>query len=250
MRPVPKVSGSELLTAFFFIPVSADGQTCTAEQQNIASVIADASGQAAMMLNSCAQSGGHTSLFELFAAMRWLAGHGQKLGIDGGSISLIGLQLGANVASVLSMMALNDGSPKINLQILIDPQFYISRKPAIARPRAYCQGQEALKTDKFWVDMKQIFDLPLDSKTTELLGIPPTLIQLSQNACIGSELDYYCMKLLHAGCHVTCINYDDQNDSSNDTFIQFNESLMLHAAAELRERVTATIKVNSYNIMR
>ena len=84
--------------------------------------------------------------------------------------------------------------------------------------------------------MQSIYDLPLESKTSDLSGSAPTLVQPSKNTSYHCELDYYCVKLMDAGTDVTYINYDDNNEIFGHTSaLQLNKTLIAHTAAELKK---------------
>ena len=195
-----------------------------------------ASGQAAVVMDYKPSTNPEAPIFELFAAMKWIGCHGDEIGINGNKIALVGTQLGANIAATLSLMALHDNCPKISLQILIDPLFFISRQPSAYR-QMHCNS-EINSMDQDWLNMKSIYDLPLDSKTSDLSGSPRTLVQLSKNTSYHCELDYYCVKLMDAGTDVTYINHDhDDNNkiSGQSSALQWNKTLIAHTAAELRK---------------
>ena len=87
--------------------------------------------------------------------------------------------------------------------------------------------------------MKSIYNLPLDSKISDLSGsAPTTLFQLLENTSYHCELDYYCVKLMDAGTDVTSINYDDKNGLFGHTSaLQWNRILIARTASELKKFV-------------
>ncbi|MEO6685953.1 MAG: alpha/beta hydrolase fold domain-containing protein [Dyadobacter sp.] len=237
IKPLRKRSDKGLLPAFLFIPDMSYRKGCHKLREQAASTIAVASGQVALIVDLLPQNEICIPIFEFFATLRWLTIHGKEIGITGEKIAVIGFQLGANVATVLSLMVLNDKCSRISVQILIDPQFYVTRISNAPGSLAKRPGDyDAWKKNKDWLDMGQIFNLPLESKIRELSGLPPTLVQLSQDKGFCCDLEYYCTKLVHAGNEVTYINYNEHDDSSDENdLLNLKENLIMHTAVELRK---------------
>ena len=222
------------LPVFLFVPSISNAPEFFISTMEMASKLVIASGQAAVVVDYKASTDSEELIFNLFAAMKWIGCQGDEIRINGNKMALVGTQLGANIAATLSLMALHDNCPKISLQILIDPLFFISRQPSAYR-QLHCNS-EINRIDQDWLNMQSIYDLPLDSKTSDLSGSAPTLVQLSKNTSYHCELDYYCVKLIDAGTDVTYINYDDNNEIFSPTSaLQLNKTLIAHTAAELRK---------------
>ncbi|MCF2496722.1 alpha/beta hydrolase fold domain-containing protein [Dyadobacter chenhuakuii] len=233
IRPFSIVREIRVLPVFLFVPHKPYDTTCIRFQEQIASELVKNSGHAAAILDYKGENSVGFQLFEMFAAMKWLACHGSDEGINASKMAIVGLQLGANITSVLTQMAMSNNCPEVSLQILIDPQFYISPKNTYQRPGT-CKIQPNF-VDPEWLNIERIYDLPLDSKVAELIGIPPTLIQLSGDTGLHCELEYYCTKLLHAGTNVTYINYEARNEKSQEgSILHLNRTLIADTATELR----------------
>lgn len=234
IKPLLTLRQKCAIPVFLFVPNQPYDFPCISYQEQIASELVTSSGQAAAILNPIGENSVGIPIFELFAALKWIACHGSEAGINGSKMSIVGLQHGANLAAVLSQMALYNDCPDIGLQILIDPQFFISQRNTPHRPIT-CRSQPTLLEHE-WLNMKSIYNLPLDSKIAELIGLPPTLIQLSKNTGNHCELEYYCAKLLDAGTELTYITYDERNDElREDSILPLSRTLLVQTAAELRK---------------
>jgi len=224
------------LPVFLFVPSIYNTAGCFISTMEIASQLVITSGQAAVILNNEATANSEAPIFELFAAMKWIRRHGDQTGMNGNKMAIVGSEFGANIAAILSLMTLDDDCPKISLQILIDPLFLISRQLPVYR-QMHCNS-ETNRMEQDWLNMKSIYDLPLDPKITDLSGSPPTLVQLSKSSVSNCELDYYCVRLMDAGTDVTYINHDhDDNNkiSGKSSALQLNKTLIARTAAELRK---------------
>ena len=108
------------LPVFLFVPSISDAPEIFIPTMEMASELVIASGQVAVVMNYKASTNSQAPIFELSAAMKWIGYHGDETGINGKKIAIVGSQLGANIVAILSLMALHDDCPQINLQILID----------------------------------------------------------------------------------------------------------------------------------
>jgi acetyl esterase/lipase len=214
------------------VPDKPDDFSSSTYQESILSEVVKDSGYAAVLLkDTCANSVG-IPLFNLFAAMKWIASYGNEAGINGNKIAIIGLQLGATLASVLCQMAVSNNSPDVSLLILINPKFYVSEKTICHHP---LEGKShSGLSEGEWLNMKSIYNLPLDSQINELNGLPPTLVQLSAKSGHHCELEHYCAKLQSAGTAVTYLSYEENNDESQDDGLLSNHRLLKRTATELK----------------
>lgn len=170
--------------------------------------IARTSRRVGIIVEPMERKGSSAGIFENYACLRWLSARGHEVGINTDQIAIMGMYLGANVATVLSLMARDEEHPRINLQILIDPQFHSCtnnlRREKFAGIRTFRYPNESCN----WCNMKELLDLPLNAKAYELSGLPFTSVHLSQRATIHAELDYYCAAVLDGGSSLTYLTYD------------------------------------------
>jgi acetyl esterase/lipase len=64
---------------------------------------------------------GLTPVDDSYVALRWLADHGEELGVDPGRIAVMGDSAGGGIAAGLTLLARERGGPSIAQQILIYP---------------------------------------------------------------------------------------------------------------------------------
>lgn len=64
---------------------------------------------------------------DAWEALRWIAMHAAELGGDPGRIAVIGDSAGGNLAAVVSLLARDEGLPRLALQVLICPWVDLSR---------------------------------------------------------------------------------------------------------------------------
>src|SRR5262245_55674417 len=62
-----------------------------------------------------------TAAEDAYAATRWVAAEGARLGIDGQRLAVGGDSAGGNLAAVVSLMARERGGPRLALQLLVYP---------------------------------------------------------------------------------------------------------------------------------
>lgn len=55
---------------------------------------------------------------EAYAATKWVAQHGQQIGVDGSHLAVVGNSVGGNMATVVALMAKDKGGPALRQQIL------------------------------------------------------------------------------------------------------------------------------------
>src|SRR5262245_55461999 len=58
---------------------------------------------------------------EIYAATKWVAEHGEELGVDGTTLAVVGKSVGGNMTAVTALKAKERGGPAIKLQIMMWP---------------------------------------------------------------------------------------------------------------------------------
>jgi acetyl esterase/lipase len=58
---------------------------------------------------------------QAYAATKWVAAHGDEIGVDGRRLAVVGNSVGGNMAAVVSLMAKDRGTPSIRFQLLFWP---------------------------------------------------------------------------------------------------------------------------------
>src|SRR5438874_9512547 len=58
---------------------------------------------------------------EIYAATKWVAAHGEEIGVDGTTLAVVGNSVGGNMTAVTALKAKEQGGPAIKLQIMMWP---------------------------------------------------------------------------------------------------------------------------------
>jgi acetyl esterase/lipase len=86
---------------------------------------------------------------------------------------------------------------------------------------------------------RNVFASPLHASLEQLKGLPPAFIAVAENDVLRDEGEAYARKLDEAGVNVTSIRYNgmihDFGMLNGLAELPATKSLMVHAAAELKE---------------
>lgn len=185
---------------------------------------------------------------EVYAATKWVAENGDEINVDGTRLAIVGNSAGGNLATAASLTAKEKGSPAISLQIL----FWLVADADFQRNSWKEFGEERFLSSSL---MKWMWDLyipnpdqrteprasPLQASLEQLSGLPPTLIQVAENDILRDEGEEFGRRLDEAGVEVTTIRYEGMIHDFGLLNALANEpgtrSLVLHAAAELKQRL-------------
>jgi acetyl esterase len=151
---------------------------------------------------------------EGYAATCWVAEHGREIGVDPERIVVAGESAGANMATVVALLAKQRFGPNLAAQVL----FYPVTSGSSDFPSGQQFGEGYYLTAKtgewFWqhytggapVDGEPTA-CPLNASIEELKGLPPALIITAECDVLRDEGEAYARKLLQAGVSVTCTRY-------------------------------------------
>ncbi|CAE6743589.1 Carboxylesterase NlhH [Paraburkholderia aspalathi] len=150
-----------------------------------------------------------------YAATKWVAEHGNEIGVDGSRLAVVGNSVGGNMAAVVSLMAKNKQGPAIRFQGLMWPvtDNNFSDGSYNAYPEGHFLTRPMMKWfwDAYTKDPKQrneIYASPLRASVEQLKGLPPALIQVAQFDVLRDEGEAYGRKLDTAGDEVTTVRYN------------------------------------------
>jgi len=152
---------------------------------------------------------------QAYAATRWVAEHGKEIGVDGSRLAVAGNSVGGNMAAVVSLMAKEQGTPKLRFQLLLWP--VTDANFETASYQRYAEGHFLTKNmmqwfwDNYTTDPKQRADIhasPLRATPDQLKGLPPALIQTAGLDVLRDEGEAYAQKLDAAGVDVTAVRYN------------------------------------------
>ncbi|WP_109480161.1 alpha/beta hydrolase [Paraburkholderia sp. C35] len=152
---------------------------------------------------------------QAYAATKWVAEHGNDIGVDGSRLAVVGNSVGGNMAAVVSLMAKDKHGPDIRFQGLMwpvtDANFndgsYLAYRDKHFLTRPMMQWfWDAYTKDP--AQRAQIYASPLRASEEELKGLPPALIQVAQFDVLRDEGEAYGRKLDAAGNEVTTTRYN------------------------------------------
>lgn len=152
---------------------------------------------------------------QAYAATRWVAEHGNDIGVDGSRLAVVGNSVGGNMAAVVALMAKDRQGPAIRFQGLMWPvtDNDFSDGSYNAYPEGHFLTRPMMKWfwDAYTKDPKQrneIYASPLHASLDELKGLPPALIQVAQFDVLRDEGEAYGRKLDAAGDEATTVRYN------------------------------------------
>jgi acetyl esterase len=147
------------------------------------------------------------------AAVRWLALHANEIGADARRIAVGGDSAGANLATVVALLARNDGYPKLAFQLLIYP--CTAPEPETPSHRKFADGYLLTRANIVWFykqylrnqrDMQDFRFAPLVAD--DLSSLPPALVLVAGYDPLRDEGVEYARKLIEAGNRVSLTNYE------------------------------------------
>lgn len=153
---------------------------------------------------------------QAYAATKWVAAHGDEIGVDGQRLAVVGNSVGGNMAAVVSLMAKNQQGPRIRFQGLMwpvtDSDFndgsYSTYPQGYFLTRPMMQWFWDAYTTKNPSQRDDIYASPLHASVDQLKGLPPALIQVAQFDVLRDEGEAYGRKLDAAGDEVTTTRYN------------------------------------------
>jgi acetyl esterase len=152
---------------------------------------------------------------QAYAATKWVAAHGDEIGVDGSRLAVVGNSVGGNMAAAVSLMAKNKQGPAIRFQGLMWPvtDNNFNDSSYAAYPAHYFLTRPMMMWfwDAYTKDSSrrdEIYASPLRASTEQLKGLPPALIQVAQFDVLRDEGEAYGRKLDAAGNDVTTTRYN------------------------------------------
>ena len=183
---------------------------------------------------------------QAYAATKWVAEQGNKIGVDGKRLAVAGNSVGGNMATVVALMAKEKKGPSIKLQVLFWPvtnaNFTTESYNQFGKDRFLTKNLMMWMWDNYTTDVnqrKEIYVSPLLATLGQLKGLPPTLIQTAENDILRDEGEAYARKLDEAGVKVTVTRYNgmihDWGLLNALSTVPGTKSAMLQAAAEIKK---------------
>ena len=147
------------------------------------------------------------------AALKWVALHAVEFGGDASCIAVGGDSAGANLATVMAILARDAAHPKLVFQLLIYP--CTAPEPETASHHKFREGYVLTRNSITWFyrqylksgkDVNDFRFAPL--LHDDLSGLPPSLIIVAGYDPLRDEGVEYAKKLIEAGNRVRLSNYE------------------------------------------
>lgn len=151
-----------------------------------------------------------TAIEQAYAATEWVAAYGDKINVDGSRLAVVGNSVGGNMATVVSLMAKERGTPALRCQILLWPvthaSFDTQSYHQFAEGHFLTRNMMKWFWDNYTTDKaqrKEIYASPLNASLEQLKDLPPALIQTAELDVLRDEGEAYARLLNAAGVEVT-----------------------------------------------
>ncbi|MES1217816.1 MAG: alpha/beta hydrolase [Bacteroidota bacterium] len=151
---------------------------------------------------------------QIYATIKWVSEHGNKIGVNGKNLAVVGNSVGGNMTASVVLMAKEKNGPPIKLQVMLwpvtDANFETGSYKELGEGRFLTKNMMIWFWDNYLPDKnvrKEIFASPLQASLEQLNGLPPALIQTAENDVLRDEGEAYARKLDEAGVPVTLTRY-------------------------------------------
>lgn len=155
------------------------------------------------------------ALDEIYAAVRWIARNGDRIGVDGSRMALAGNSVGGNMAIATALRAKREQGPQIKLLLpmwpVADSSFDTASYVRYAKQRFLTDSLMKWMFDQYTTDPQQrreVYVSPLRATDDELRGLPPTYIQVAENDILRDEGEALGRRLSEAGVDATTVRYN------------------------------------------
>jgi acetyl esterase/lipase len=153
---------------------------------------------------------------DCYAALCWLAEHGARHGIDASRLVVGGESAGGNLATVLCLMARDQGGPRIRGQLVVSPVYDQPEAGHDSYVR-YAEGF-GMTADVMrfffaqYVSDPRHLDEPylLPARAGDLAGLPPALLMSAEHDVLHDEGEAFIQRLEDAGVAVERARYAGQ----------------------------------------
>ncbi|MCF5937447.1 alpha/beta hydrolase [Xanthomonas perforans] len=179
--------------------------------------LVNASGAAAVYVDYTPSPEAHypVAIHQAYAATRWVAEHGTEIGVDGQRLALAGNSVGGNMVAAVALQAKAAGTPALRYNLMLWPVTDAAfDNDSYQRYQSGYFLSRTMMTwfwDNYTTDSKaraEITASPLRATSTQLAGLPPTLIQTAELDVLRDEGEAFGRKLDQAGVQVTVTRYN------------------------------------------
>ena len=148
---------------------------------------------------------------DAYAATKWVADHAAEIGGDPRRIAVGGDGAGGNLAAVVTLMAHDQGGPRLVYQVLIYPilNFVTGTRSWILDNDPIFTTDAMLATSSTYVTINTDLDLPYLSpvEAKSFQGLPAALIITDEDDPVRDEAERYADELKGAGVPVEMSRY-------------------------------------------
>lgn len=208
------------------------------------------SGAAAVFVNYDPSPEAHfpVAITQAYEATKWVAEHGNEIGVDGSRLALVGNSVGGNMVAAVALQAKRNHTPAIRYDVMFWP--VTDANFDTASYNQFSSGYFLTKNMMKWfwdsyttseADRNNILASPLRATIGELKGLPPTLIQTAELDVLRDEGEAFGRKLDAAGVPVTVTRYNGLihdygllNALSNEPAVK---TALFEAASELKQHL-------------
>jgi acetyl esterase len=149
---------------------------------------------------------------DCFAATQWVAEHAAEIGVDPTRIAVGGDSAGANLATVVALMARDRGAPRLRFQLLVYPVTDLVTLDTKSH-HANAEGYFLTRRTMLWFrqhyvreeDRKNPYVSPLHA---DLRWLPPALVVTAEFDPLRDEGEHFAERLERAGGVVTLRRYN------------------------------------------
>ena len=151
---------------------------------------------------------------DAYAATRWVADHAAELGVDAAKVAVGGASAGGNLATVVGLIAIERGGPRLVFQLLIYPVTDAALDTLSARAIT-SDDYPLTRADMEWfwghylrsdADRRDPHAAPALAKS--LVGLPPALVITAEIDPLCDEGERYAAALERAGVTTVCTRYE------------------------------------------
>lgn len=153
------------------------------------------------------------AVHDCHAAVRWIAEHGARLGVDPTRLAVGGDSAGGNLAAAVALLARSRGGPSLAAQLLVYPNTQYGAQTASMRegddPWLFNATSVAWYWGHYLADPGDGAD-PLASPllAPDLSGLPPALVITAEYDPLRDEGEAYAERLRRAGVPTEATRYD------------------------------------------
>lgn len=152
---------------------------------------------------------------QAYEATKWVAQHGNEIGVDGERLALVGNSVGGNMVASVALQAVRNHTPAVRYNVMLwpvtDANFSNTSYNQFAENHFLTKNMMKWFWNNYTTSEKErsnILASPLRATAAELKGLPPTLIQTAELDVLRDEGEAFGRKLDAAGVPVTVTRYN------------------------------------------